>query len=81
VQWNRAATILRNELEDCLMERGYVKFELTDEQYGMLKGLEPGSDARREYLHAWRAIRRCSRRRRSPRAEQAPRGFRIAYQA
>src|SRR6187431_499509 len=32
VQWNRAATIMRRELEGCLAERGYVKFELTDEQ-------------------------------------------------
>lgn len=52
VQWNRAATIMRNELEGCLMARGYVKFELTDEQYAMLKRLEQGSDERRAYLHS-----------------------------
>ena len=51
VQWNRAATILRNELESCLMMRGYVKFELTDEQDMMLEALAPGSDERREYLY------------------------------
>jgi hypothetical protein len=52
VQWNRAATILRDTLEDCLVERGYVKFELTDEQYTALKRLEPGSAERRAYLHS-----------------------------
>ena len=52
VQWNRAATIMRNELEGCLMMRGYVKFELTDEQYDRLQDLEPGSDERRAYLHS-----------------------------
>jgi hypothetical protein len=52
VQWNRAATILRSELESCLVERGYVKFELTDEQDAMLRTLEQGSDERRAYLHS-----------------------------
>jgi hypothetical protein len=52
VQWNRAATIMRNELEGCLAARGYVKFELTDGQYRQLKGLEPGSDERRAYLYS-----------------------------
>ena len=52
VQWNRAATILRTELEDCLTMRGYVKFELTDEQDRHLDRLEAGSDARRAYLHS-----------------------------
>jgi len=52
VQWNRAATILRVALEDCLTMRGYVKFELTDEQDMMLEALAPGSDERRAYLHS-----------------------------
>jgi hypothetical protein len=52
VQWNRAAAIMRNALEGCLAERGYVKFELTDEQYATLKDLERGSDERRAYLHS-----------------------------
>ena len=52
VQWNRAATILRGQLEGCLMDRGYVKFELTDEQSMHLQMLEPGSDVRRAYLHS-----------------------------
>ena len=52
VQWNRAATILRTALEDCLMDRGYVKFELTDEQYEHLQMLETGSVERRTYLHS-----------------------------
>ena len=52
VQWNRAATIMRNALEDCLMMRGYVKFELTDRQYEMLRELEVGSLERRTYLHS-----------------------------
>ena len=52
VQWNRAATIMQNELEGCLTMRGYVKFELTDEQYERLQNLEHGSDERRAYLHS-----------------------------
>ena len=51
VQWNRAATIMRQALEGCLAERGYVKFELTDEQYDMLRELQVGSLERRMYLH------------------------------
>ena len=52
VQWNRAATIMRRELEGCLAERGYVKFELTDEQDRQLDRLDPGSLERRSYLHS-----------------------------
>jgi len=52
VQWNRAATIMRNELERCLADRGYVKFELTDEQDRRLDQLEVGSLERRAYLHS-----------------------------
>jgi hypothetical protein len=52
VQWNRAATIMRKELEGCLAERGYVKFELTDEQDRQLDQLEAGSLDRRSYLHS-----------------------------
>ena len=52
VQWNRAATIMRHELDGCLAGRGYVKFELTDDQYEMLRQLEAGSLERRTYLHS-----------------------------
>jgi len=52
VQWNQAATIMRNALEGCLAGRGYVKFELTDEQDLQLDRLEPGSPERRSYLHS-----------------------------
>ena len=52
VQWNRAATIMRKELEGCLAGRGYVKFELTDEQDQQLDQLEAGSLERRSYLHS-----------------------------
>ena len=51
VQWDRAATIMRKALDGCLVERGYVKFELTDEQYDMLSELQVGSLERRMYLH------------------------------
>jgi len=37
--------------EQCLMQRGYSKFRLTDEQRGQLKHLKAGSDERRSYLH------------------------------
>ena len=52
VQWNRAATIMRNALSDCLTGRGYVKFELTDEQDRRLDQLGAGSLERRSYLHS-----------------------------
>ena len=39
-------------VEDCLRERGYVQFRLTDEQREMLSRLDRGSDARREYLYS-----------------------------
>jgi hypothetical protein len=51
IQWNRAATILRDGLEQCLTERGYVKFKLTKGQARHLKKLEAGSLERRQYLH------------------------------
>jgi hypothetical protein len=37
---------------DCLVQRGYSKFTLTDEQRRALRRLKPGSDQRRAYLHA-----------------------------
>ncbi|HEY6817465.1 MAG TPA: hypothetical protein VI168_18165 [Croceibacterium sp.] len=52
VQFNRAATIMEDALESCLVERGYVKFELTDDQDAMLSMLEYGSTERRAYLHS-----------------------------
>jgi hypothetical protein len=39
-------------VEDCLRERGYTQFRLTDEQREALSRLRKGSDARREYLHS-----------------------------
>jgi hypothetical protein len=52
VQWGRAATIIRQELEKCLMEHGYVKFRLTKSQAHHLKKLEVGTLDRRKYLHS-----------------------------
>jgi len=52
IQWRRAATIMQGKLDTCLTERGYVKFELTDEQDDRLDQLEPGSLERRSYLHS-----------------------------
>ena len=39
-------------VEDCLRERGYVQFRLTDDQREMLSHLDRGSDERREYLYS-----------------------------
>ena len=39
-------------LEDCLKERGYVKFRLTEEQRKWLGTLKKGSEERRRYLHS-----------------------------
>jgi hypothetical protein len=36
---------------ECLVQRGYSKFTLTDEQRHALRKLKPGSDQRRAYLH------------------------------
>lgn len=52
VQWNRAATLMQQALEKCLMERGYVKFRLTDGQARKLRKFEIGSLERRRYLHS-----------------------------
>ncbi len=38
-------------VENCLRERGYVQFRLTDEQREALSKLRRGSDARREFLY------------------------------
>jgi hypothetical protein len=43
---------LETVVEDCLKERGYVEFRLTDEQREMLSHLDRGSDERREFLHS-----------------------------
>lgn len=51
-QWRRAAEIMKEKLEGCLMERGYVKFALTDGQYKKLRKLEVGTIERRQYLHS-----------------------------
>jgi hypothetical protein len=37
--------------EQCLMQRGYSKFRLTDEQRKRLSKLRAGSDERRAYLY------------------------------
>jgi hypothetical protein len=39
-------------VQDCLRERGYVQFRLTDDQREMLAKLDKGSDERREYLYS-----------------------------
>ena len=39
-------------VEDCLRERGYVQFRLTDDQREMLSRLDRGSDERREFLYS-----------------------------
>jgi hypothetical protein len=52
IQWNRAATILRRQLEQCLTERGYIKFKMTKSQARHLRKLEVGSLERREYLYS-----------------------------
>jgi len=38
-------------VEDCLLERGYREFRLTDAQREVLSTLDRGSDERRHYLH------------------------------
>jgi hypothetical protein len=38
-------------VEDCLRERGYVQFRLTDEQRETLSHLDRGSEERREFLY------------------------------
>jgi len=38
-------------VEDCLKERGYVQFRLTEDQREALSQLDKGSDARREFLY------------------------------
>jgi hypothetical protein len=38
-------------VQDCLRERGYVQFRLTDEQREALADLRNGSDERRAFLH------------------------------
>ena len=52
IQWARAATLMRHELDSCLMARGYVKFRLTKGQARHLRTLETGSLERRRYLHS-----------------------------
>ena len=38
-------------VEQCLQDRGYVQFRLTDEQREMLSHLDRGSDERRQFLY------------------------------
>jgi hypothetical protein len=38
-------------VEDCLRDRGYVRFRLTDEQRETLSRLDRGSEERREFLY------------------------------
>jgi hypothetical protein len=42
---------LLSETEQCLSDRGYSKFRLTDEQQHQLRKLKFGSDERRAYLY------------------------------
>jgi hypothetical protein len=44
--------MLVSATEQCLIDRGYSKFELTDEQRHELKKLKAGSDRRRAYLYS-----------------------------
>ena len=39
-------------VEDCLRERGYIAFRLTDDQRERLSTLDKGSDERREFLYS-----------------------------
>lgn len=50
IQLNRAATLMKDHLENCLVKRGYVQFRLTKSQYSKLKQYDYGSDDRRQYL-------------------------------
>lgn len=43
---------LLSKTEQCLVQRGYSKFRLTDEQRHRLRKLKFGSDQRREYLYS-----------------------------
>lgn len=42
---------LQNELDVCLINAGYIRFVLSDEQEKQLKKLKPGSENRRQYLY------------------------------
>ncbi|MXO60209.1 hypothetical protein GRI89_11730 [Altererythrobacter salegens] len=52
IQWNRAATLLKDALEMCLADRGYRQFRLTREQARHLNMFDKGSIERRKYLHS-----------------------------
>jgi len=52
LQWDRAAKIIQVELEKCLTEHGYVKFQLTKDQAHQLKMLKAGTLERRKYLYS-----------------------------
>lgn len=43
---------LESAADQCLISRGYSKFELTDEQRHALRHLKAGSDQRRQYLYS-----------------------------
>jgi hypothetical protein len=43
---------LESSAEQCLMRRGYSKFDLTDEQRKALRKLKAGSNQRRAYLYS-----------------------------
>ena len=49
--FERVAELQQQVLDNCLAERGYRQFRLTDEQQRQLRRLEPGSLERRTYLH------------------------------
>ncbi|HZU50889.1 MAG TPA: hypothetical protein VE968_03340 [Sphingomicrobium sp.] len=43
---------LESAADQCLISRGYSKFELTDDQRHALRHLKAGSDQRRQYLYS-----------------------------
>jgi hypothetical protein len=42
----------QSALDDCLIQRGYRKFRLTDAQHAHLSALAAGSDVRQKYLYS-----------------------------
>jgi hypothetical protein len=48
---NIKKTLIAND-QSCLVQRGYSKFVLTDDQRHVLKKLKAGSDERRAYLYS-----------------------------
>ncbi|HVU29930.1 MAG TPA: hypothetical protein VHE36_05965 [Sphingomicrobium sp.] len=51
-QFREVKGILQSVVDRCLIERGYSKFRLTDDQRRRLTRLKFGSEKRREYLYS-----------------------------